>query len=198
MCGVTKRFQYWGQQDSKQKLQFYPGFKSVILQMSEPDEGQEGWECGTIARVRLERWKDCEELWDKVVLLCNSLRYLSTMLVFYVLHQEIAPCVTDINPAPIIIRSHNTLKRHIYWHSWQFLSPGDATGSSRNPYKDKTGFSCHGHERWSLTNLKSSSYTQNGKTATISVPQDAWRKNNNLSVKFEIESCRHFHQKPLK
>ena len=133
MCGVTKRFQYWGQQDSKQKLQFYLGFKSVILQMSEPDEGQAGWECGTIARVRLEHWKDREELWDKVVLLCNSLRYLSTMLVFYVLHQEIEPCVTDINPAPIIIRPHNTLKRHIYCHSWQFLSPGDASRQQQEP-----------------------------------------------------------------
>ena len=133
MCGVTKRFQYWGQQDSKQKLQFYLGFKSIILQMSEPDEGQAGWECGTIARVRLEHWKDCEELWDKVVLLCNSLRYLSTMLVFYVLHQEIEPCVTDINPAPIIIRPHNTLKRHIYCHSWQFLSPGDASRQQQEP-----------------------------------------------------------------
>lgn len=79
------------------------------------------------------RWKDHEEPWDKVVLLCNSLRYLSTVLVFYVLHQEIEPCVTDINPAPIKIRSHNTLRQHIYWHSWQFLSPGDAKRQQQEP-----------------------------------------------------------------
>lgn len=133
MCGVTKRFQYWRRQDSEQKLQFYLGFKCVILQMSEPDEGQEGWEHSAITRVRLERWKDHEEPWDKVVLLCNSLRYLSTALVFYVLHQEIEPCVTDINPAPIKIRSHNTLRQHIYWHSWQFLSPGDAKRQQQEP-----------------------------------------------------------------
>lgn len=86
------------------------------------------------------RWKDHEEPWDKVVLLCNSLRYLSTVLVFYVLHQEIEPCVTDINPAPIKIRSHNTLRQHIYWHSWQFLSPGDAKRQQQEPLQRRLAF----------------------------------------------------------
>lgn len=144
ICGVTKRFQYWRRQDPEQKLQFYLGFKCVILQMSEPDEGQEGWEHSAITRVRLERWKTMKNLGDKVVLLCNSLRYFNIY------------CASILCSAP---GNRTMCNRHklaqlksgpiILWGSTSIDTPdsfsllGMLSGSSRNPYKDKTGFSFH-------------------------------------------------------
>lgn len=197
MCAVTKWFQYWGRQDSEEKLRFCLGFKSVILQMSEPDEGQEGWEHGTIARVRLECWEDREELREKGVLLCNSLRYLSTMLVFYVLHQEIEPRVTDINPAPIIIRSHNTLKLHIYWHSWQSLSPGDANRQQQEPLQRQDWLFLSS----TLTLIsdqpeKRFLHTKREDNHHFCITGCLGKKEGSV---YKIwDSCRHFHQKPLK
>lgn len=140
---VESGFSIEERQTPEQKLQFYLGFKYVILQMSEPDEGQEGWTHSAITRVRLERWKDHEEPWDKVVLLCNSLRYLSTALCLCSFSQEIEPCVTEHKSSSIKIRSHNTLRQHPQWPP--DFSPGGPSGSSRNPTKTKTGFSFHRH-----------------------------------------------------